>query len=373
MLLMLTGLLASVASGQSSVEGLEDALEKIQERFPQTVSGDELYRAALIGVANHLGDKLGVRENRVLTDVEHKDREAWLEGQRFGFGVEFSTIPGRGMLLTKVFPESPASEAGLLKGDLVVSVNDHPFTGLPTQAILDRVHVERTASSVFDVRRVNGTIGRMKVTKGTYEHPTMWVRRDRDSLVIRVPYFGSGVASLIADALEGWQGAAVVLDLRDNSGGSIDEMVATADLFLDPDAVVVGTATGKDVGHYLLGLEAPKWTNDVAIMMNKGTAGVAEAFVAALQDHGRARVVGTRSAGRGLKTSFYPAGRGLVLEIADTQLSSPSGRSWHGKGLMPDVFVEAQQLSLPVRHAPEPPDLQKDAAIRLISTGGGQR
>jgi C-terminal processing protease CtpA/Prc len=69
-----------------------------------------------------------------------------------------------------------------------------------------------------------------------------------------------------------------------------------------------------------------------------------------------------------MRTSHYPAGRGFVLEIADTTLSPPSGRSWHGTGVIPDIIVEAQQLTISLPTAPFPPDLQRDAALRLIST-----
>ncbi len=373
MWVFLAGLLSSVTLGQSSVEGLEDALEGIQARFPQSVSGDALYRAALLGVASHLGEQIGARQNRVLTQEEYEAAKSWLDGTRYGIGVESLTIPGRGMLLTEVFDGSPAAVAGLRNGDLVVSVDDHPFTGLPVAAIVGRIRQQRGGKSVFDVRRIDGTIGRVEVVHGPYHHHTVWMKQERDSLSVRVSYFGSGVAAEIAEALSAWDGAAVVLDLRDNPGGDIDEMVASADLFLDADAVIVGTSSGKAGGHNLMGSLAPSWTGNVAIVVNRGTAGVAEAFVAALQDHGRAKIVGTRTAGRGLQTSFYPAGRGLVLEIADTWLSSPAGRTWHGTGLKPDVFVEAQRLTLPVLHQPEPPDMQRDAAIRLISSGADER
>ena len=105
------------------------------------------------------------------------------------------------------------------------------------------------------------------------------------------------------------------------------------------------------------------------VLVNQGTSEAAEAFVAALQDHGRARVVGTRSAGRAIRDSYYPAGRDLVLKIADTFLKAPSGRSWHGNGIRPDVFVQSQQITLPALGRPSPPDLQRDAAIQLISVG----
>jgi len=343
-------------------------MAQIQERFPETVSGDALYRAALVGVAAHLGERLGVTENKVMTTAEHAKTEAWLEGERFGIGAEFSIVAGRGVVLTTVFPDSPAASAGLKADDLLVSIDNHPFIGLPAPVIQARVDRHKAGKLIFDVLRKDGTIGRVTVIRSDYQMPAVIHRRVRDGLVLRIAFFGTGAAAEVEAAISEWSGAAVILDLRDNAGGSIDEMVATADLFLDPDTAVVETAHGGGGRYTLYGTEPAQWTGNVLILMNQGTSGVAEAFVAALQDHDRVhQVVGTRSAGLGIRSSYYPAGRGLVLKIADTRMTSPSGRSWHGKGLVPNVMVQSQQITLPALGRPAPPDLQRDAAIQFIN------
>jgi carboxyl-terminal processing protease len=373
MWMILAGLLSPAAMGQSSVEGLEQALAGVQEQFPEEIASDALYRAALGGVVDHLGKQLGVSDNRVLSPEEYTQIEAWMDGERHGIGAEFSIVPGRGMALSTVFSQSPAALAGLKAGDLLISIDNHPFIGLPAPVIQARVQRQKTPSLVFDVRRDNGTVSRVEVERGSYQIPSVSARRDQDALVIRILFFGSGAASQVQAALQDWSGAAIVLDLRDNPGGSLDEMVAIADLFLDPEAVIVQTAHGGETGYTMHGTEPALWTGGVMILVNRGTSEVAEALAAALQDHGRARVVGTRSAGQGIRSSFYPAGRGLMLKIADTRMTSPSGRSWHSQGLTPDIFVQSQQLTLPALGRSAPPDIQRDAAVRLISTQESDR
>ena len=105
------------------------------------------------------------------------------------------------------------------------------------------------------------------------------------------------------------------------------------------------------------------------VLVNRGTEGPAEAFAAALSDNGRATLVGTRTGGRSVSTSVYTGGRGFVLTIADTLLSSPSGTSWDERGVVPSVVVEAGGFSLPVGPVGFL-DLQRETAIRLISVGG---
>ncbi len=352
---------------QESLEGLDEALSNVQSHFPQAVTSDSLYSAALQGVVAHLGEVMGVPNNRVMSPNEFAGVEAWMAGHRSGIGAEFGIVAGRGMVLTDVFPEGPAEDAGLQAGDLIVSMDNHPFTGLSAGEIYSQVRSSSAQLSVFDIRRSDGTISRVDVQRGEYQLPALRHRVVGDALVARIPFFGTGTAEALAEALQSTEAySAVVLDLRDNGGGLLAEAVATADQFLDPGAVVVQLEHDGQQDP-ILGPSVSIWVGATVVLINHGTTGVAEGLAAALQDHRRATIVGTRSAGQGVQTSHYPAGRGFVLEIADTNLTSPSGQSWHGTGVVPDIVVEAQQLTIPVRTIPIPPDLQRDAALQLIS------
>jgi carboxyl-terminal processing protease len=105
----------------------------------------------------------------------------------------------------------------------------------------------------------------------------------------------------------------------------------------------------------------------VLILADRVTAGPAEALVMALLDHRRARMVGTATAGRAAITSLHPLGNDLVLRLADTALRGPSGRSWSGSGIQPDVRVEPVESSFMPSPGLIPPDLQRDIAIQLLS------
>jgi len=362
------------AGRAEDVDGLEAALSDIHARFPKEVASDTLYRAALEGVAKHLGTVMGIEGNRVLTESEQQEHASWLEGERTGIGAEFSILPGRGLLITEVFEGGPASTAGLKPGDLVVSMNDHPFTGQGAQRI--HAHVRRCSgpSAVLDVRRTDGAIRRVDIQRGAYRVPP--VRTPEEPLatpVARVPFFGKGTAVALENFLrEQRNAAAVIIDLRDNEGGSLDEVVESADLFLDPGSIVVNRGKVREHMEPLSASKPAVWVRNVVILVNQGTEGVAEAFAAALRDNGRCVLVGTRSAGRAVETSLYPAGRGFVMQVADIHLASPSGRSWSQQGLKPNVLVESTGLSVPVGIAGPIPDLQRDTAIRLISTTGSR-
>jgi carboxyl-terminal processing protease len=363
-----------VPAGQAEdVDGLEVALADIHARFPKAVDSDMLYRAALEGVAKHLGTVMGVTGNQVLTEAEQEEHASWLEGERTGIGAEFSILPGRGLLITEVFEGGPASDAGLVSGDLVVSMNEHPFTGQAAQRIHAQVRRCSGPSAVLDVRRSDGVIRRVDIQRGGYRVPPVRISEETmPTPVARVPFFGKGTAEALERFLhEQTNAAAVIIDLRDNEGGSLDEVVESADLFLDPGSIVVNRGKEREHMEPVSASKPAVWLRDVVLLVNQGTEGVAEAFAAALRDNGRCVLVGTRSGGRAVETSLYPAGRGLVMQVADIHLASPSGRSWSQQGLKPNVLVESTGLSIPIGIGGTIPDLQRDTAIRLISTSGG--
>lgn len=358
------------AWSSDDVSGLENALEDLRTQFPEEVSSDAIYRAALEGVAVHLDEVMGTTGNRVLTVTEQGEHAMWLAGHRSGIGAEFSIVPGRGLLITEVFETGPAERSGLKAGDLVVAMDDHPFTGLSPAKIHTQVMRTTVDSSIFDVRRSDGEVRRLSVERGPYKLPVIRVQEDDDPTpVARIPFFGHGTAEAMADWLKGQRTArAVVLDLRDNEGGSLDEVVRAADLFLDPGAIVVNRGQHGGELEPVTASTQPSWVRNVVLLVNQGTSGAAEAFAAALRDNGRCVLVGTRTGGRAVDSSVYEAGRGFVLQVADINLAAPSGTSWGQRGLAPNVVVEATDFPVPVDQTGRLPDLQRDTAVRLISS-----
>lgn len=359
------------AHAQEDVSGLEEALLQIQGRFPSDVVSDRLYKAALQGVAEHLGEVMGVDDNRVFSDAEYTAHTAWMQGSRKGFGADFSILDGRGLLITTVFEDGPAAKGGLKAGDLVVAMDENTFSGLRKEVIHKIVHRSQQKETTFDVRRRDGTEHRMTVQRGKYELPP--IRRARvegSTPVARIPFFADGTADSLKTFLTEVESASdVVIDLRENDGGLLHEAVAAADLFLEVGAVILHTGKSRSEMAPIAANDLPLWPGGVVVLVNRGTKGPAEVFAAALADNGRATLVGTRTGGRSVDSSVYPGGRGFVLKIADTFLSSPSGSSWDGRGVVPNVVVEAGGFSLPVGPVGFL-DLQRETAIRLISVGG---
>ena len=370
---LLTVALATLLATASAADAdaLEEMVDLVEQRYAGRADRAELYRAAMVGFAGQLDRVTGSTGNALLSQAEWTEARAWAQGDRHGIGIEFTLLPGRGLLITDVFPGGPGEKSGLQAGDLVVGLEGMPFTGMALSQIHDAVVASAARAQVrMDVRRDSG-LSRVVVKRDTYRMSSVRLVEGGARPCLRVGFFGEGAAKQLAQLLGDIDATGVVLDLRDNEGGLIDEAVAAADLFIEQGALVVDRVGFDGSADRLLASRGVAWSGAVVVLANRGTAGPAEAFVAALRDHGVAQVVGTATAGVGTLPDYQPLGDGLVLQLADTWMRSPGGLGWDGDGLDPDVRVEP--VNNPALDGPGslPPDLQLAAAFRLV--GGSVR
>ena len=349
-------------------DALDKTLELLDARYPTPLDGALADRAAVEGVLAWLDATQGTAGSQVLDEAAYQALQSWYRGEREGLGAEFSIVAGQGVLITELFAGGAAARSGLRLGDLVVAVDDQPFTGLPAAAIHALVKRSVGATATLDVRRDLSELKRFKVQRGPYKVAAVQVGQSDGLSIIRIKFFGQGTAEDLARALGTVEpGAAVVIDLRDNEGGSLDEVVAAASAFL-----ATGTTVARKVGPdgSLTDLKSRAGTpfeGKVALLVNQGTQGPAEAFAAALQDNRGSSLVGTRTGGVATVPSFHRIDPDLVVQLADTGLRSPTGRAWAGTGLAPDLVVQAPSQLLVGPPGSDPPDMQRDAAIRLLS------
>ncbi len=347
-------------------DDLQAASALIVERYGAEIDEEALWAAALEGMTRHVDAATGTRANALITAEEAERRAAWRSGERQGIGVEFRIVAGRGLVITDVFAGGPAAAAGLRVGELVTGLDGRSFSGRSGTDIHAAVSGITTLEVVLWVAEGKGDAREVGVTRGAYRrYPT---RAEGERPYVRLPFFGARSAeeleALLAD-LDPDQ--PLVVDLRDNNGGLLDEMVAAAGLFLDEGVVVVERVDPAGHNEPQRAQTARRWTGPVVILANRGTAGPAEGFIAALTDHRVAQVVGTPTGGDDGLTGDHALPNGLVLQLVEARLRSPLGRSWGGTGLTPDLLVEPIQMVF-ARPGTPPDDLQRDAAVRLISS-----
>jgi carboxyl-terminal processing protease len=266
-------------------------------------------------------------------------------------GIGVNVLPERrGLRVTDVFPGSPAAKGGLARGDLIVAVGS---TSLASRATLGPTLIKGKA----------GTPVTLTVETGKRKHVVTLVRRD---LVVPVAtgsivtYHGIKIGSLsLASFTDGsgaelkeqvqkvlHQGArALILDLRDNPGGLLNEAVNVASIFI-PDGTIVSTdGRSQPRQVYVAKGGAIAASIPIVVLVNRGTASAAEIVTGALHDRGRAKVVGTHTYGKGVFQEIEPLPNGGALDFTVGEYFTPSGRNLggggvkEGAGIPPDISV----------------------------------
>ncbi|MCX3064285.1 S41 family peptidase [Streptomyces beihaiensis] len=311
---------------------LDDASRAAREAMSEGKSPQQSAQAADEAVSRS-GDRWGA----VYSEAEYEEFEQSLDGEYTGVGLwARRTADGR-IQVTGVRAGSPARAAGIRAGDRLTSVDGRPVTGRPVTEALSLLRGERAGTTVRvglkrgtrawirTLRRANLSTDSVAVT-----HPT------RDTVLIKVSAFTRGTGARIAEAVRTAPArAGVVLDLRGNSGGLVTEAVTAASAFLDGGLVATYDVRGEQCAlHAKRGGDTAR---PLVVLVDGGTMSAAELLTGALQDRGRAVVVGSRTFGKGSVQMPSRLPDGSVAELTVGHYRTPSGHSVDGRGITPDL------------------------------------
>ena len=333
---------------------LDEAYDLLDQHYvdPGALDPLALERGALTGMTASLDDR---GHTGYLTPEEVKARDDSLSGTFVGVGAVLDLQDGR-LVIVRVLHDSPAERAGVTAGDEIVTVGGVSVAGLAVDEVVAKVRGPEGSKVTLELKARGGTTRSVTIRRAKLDLPLVswaFVPGSRDA-VIRLESFSAGAAKAMAATLrealvKGAEG--VVLDLRGNPGGYVNEPVETAALFLE-DGVVYRSVdrSGKETPHPVEGAAlAPDLP--LVVLVDDQTASSAEILTGALQDAGRARVVGVKTYGTGTVVNTYPLKDGGALTVGTERWLTPKGRAiWH-EGLAPDEVVE-----LPVGAAQVVPD-----------------
>lgn len=366
---VVTGVVGSDPAPPGSSPGsqgvIDEAADRIVSKAARPVDRRALERAAVEGMLRALGDRWSSYYGR----SEFTSFQDALEGHYSGVGLWLrgTTAGATGVEVGSVSPGSPAERAGVLTGDVLVSVGgaDVADADVPTVTALLRGADQSTVR--VGVRRGSATTT-VTLTRTTFTTPDVAVERLKGNIMrVSVTAFTRGVGRDVARALEaepGSEAGGVVLDLRDNPGGLLDEAVAVASVFLDGGPVVSYERRGRKA-ETLEAYAGGDVATPLVVLVNPSTASAAEVVAAALQDRNRAVVVGTRTYGKGSVQEPSPLSDGSALELTVGRYLTPAGRSLDGVGVEPDVVV-------PPGEAPETAERRAiDVLTGLVAALGG--
>ncbi len=342
------------------LETFADALVFIQQSYVDELEVDELIHFAIRGMTLDLD----LPSTYMSADDYARFRDDTI-GRYYGVGIITFADDGA-IAIDKVFEDSPADRSGLLAGDRIVAIDGEAVTTENIDQMMNRIKGPRGSLVRLEIRRdeLDSPL-EIEVARDRIRTPSVEVQRlPRDLAWIRILQFQEKTGREVRRALASLERGddelrGLVLDLRTNPGGFLDEAAEVADVFLDEGTIV--TTRGRAVGETTEVAHQPGTRGNlpVVVLQNGGTASAAEIVAGALQDHGRATIVGTTSFGKGSVQTTYEFSDGSALKLTIARYYTPSGRSIEGTGIDPDLFVENTEED-PDADAPSSADGEPD-------------
>lgn len=321
-----------------------DIFERVRAQYVEEVSTEDLVTAAINGMLTSLDP-----HSSYLSAKDFEDMQVQTRGEFGGLGIEVTQEEGFIKVIAPM-DDTPADKAGILAGDFITHVNGEPVSGLLLDDAVARMRgpvgseiiitvVREGTPEPFDVSIIRDTI-KLTAVRGRVVGKT---------IVLRITTFNdqttSGVAAELQKGLEELGGIAnldgLVIDMRNNPGGLLNEAITVADSFLDKGEIV--STRGRDPqsgerynaqpGDLIEG-------KPIVVLINSGSASASEIVAGALQDHRRAIVVGTKSFGKGSVQTLIPLRGDGAMRLTTARYYTPSGRSIQALGISPDIVVQ---------------------------------
>jgi carboxyl-terminal processing protease len=322
-------------------DAARDAARAAREAAAEALVDGKSPEEAAERAVSRSGDRWGV----VYTPGEYQEFEEALDGRYTGVGVWAVREKDGDVTLTRVREGSPAAEAGLRAGDRVLSVDGRATEGVPVTEVLARLRgatpgeEPQSAGSTVriglerDGRRWTETLRRARISTD----PVTVRRTSGGATLIKVSAFTKGAGDKVRAAASGAPREGILLDLRGNSGGLVTEAVDAASAFLDGGLVATYDLRGEQ--RALHAERGGSTSRPLVVLVDSGTMSAAELVTGALQDRGRAVVVGSRTFGKGAVQMPTELPGGSVAELTVGHYRTPSGRGVDGAGIEPDLVA----------------------------------
>jgi carboxyl-terminal processing protease len=318
-----------------------EVMERVKRDYVEPLDDSELLESAIRGMVSDLD-----AHSQYLDADEYRDIRISTTGSYTGVGVEVADIDGAIKVVTPI-TGSPAARSGIRSGDQIIAVDGIAVETDHLQHTIGRMRGRAGSRISITVLRddeaIDHEMRREIIRVSSVHHEILGPAFG----YVRVSQFSETTARELSRAIDAMQEsgggmlAGLILDLRNNPGGVLDSAVDVSDLFLDSGVIVMADGRTNDArftrsahrGDVLDGAE-------LVVLVNEGSASASEIVAGALQDHGRAIVVGTGTFGKGMVQTVMPLSQGRALKLTTSRYYTPSGDSIHETGIMPDVYVE---------------------------------
>jgi carboxyl-terminal processing protease len=368
------GFLLQDRTTRDSARLFDQVMSLVSDRFVDTLANGELYERAAKGLVRELNDPY----SELMTPKQLQRFQTNTGGRYGGVGMQIEPHEG-GVAVSRVFPNTPAEAAGVREGDRIVGIDTTSTRGWTTQQVSEvLLGVPGTKVNVKFARPGITEPISARFTRAVIHIPAVPYALMLDGGIGYVPLqqFNETAASEVERQVRRLQkeGAkSIIVDLRDNPGGILEQALETSNIFLKGSQEIASVrGRGAEPQVYVSKGRPTAPSMPLVILTDGGSASASEIVAGALQDHDRALIVGTTSFGKGLVQSLFPLDGGYALKMTTAKWYTPSGRSIQKERKFENGrFVEEAPDSMETDSARKSRPAYKSDAGRTVYGGGG--
>ena len=329
-----------------------EAFNRISSAYVEEIDDRTLLENAIRGMLSQLDPHSAYLDKDSFDDLQETT-----SGNYGGLGIEIGMEDGFVRVIAPM-DETPAAKAGIESGDLIIQLDDAPVNGMSLSEAIEQMRGEPGSDvKVTIVKNGESSPTELTLTREIIQVASVRQRYLEDGYgYLRIAQFQSGTGDEVEKAiirlkddgdLEG-----LIIDLRNNPGGVLQSAVEVSDVFMER-GLIVYTAGRLDQTQLKYNATGNDATNGVPIvvLVNEGTASASEIVAGALQDHGRAIVMGTNTFGKGSIQTILPLNNEKAIKLTTARYFTPSGKSIQAEGIVPDIWVDRSKVT-PIKTNP---------------------
>ncbi len=333
-----------------------DVFERVRSDYVEKPDDTMLVESAINGMLAALDP-----HSSYMSPKNYRDMQVQTRGEFGGLGIEVTMENGVVKVVSPI-DDTPASKAGIQANDLITHLDNEQISGLTLEQAVEKMRGPvNTPITLTIVRKGKDEPFDVKITRDFIRINAVKARKEGDDIAyVKVTTFNEQTHTNLVKAMDSLKKEigqdkmrGIIIDLRNNPGGLLDQAIAVSDDFLDRGAIVL--TKGRNNEETQRAQARPGDTAEgkpIVVLINGGSASASEIVAGALKDHKRATIIGTRSFGKGSVQTIIPLGANGAIRLTTARYYTPSNRSIQAKGIDPDIVIE-QEL---------PDDLKKQVA-----------
>ena len=322
-----------------------EVYERVRREYVEEVTDKELIESAIQGMLQSLDP-----HSSFMNEESFEDMQVQTKGEFGGLGIEVSMEEGYVKVVSPI-DDTPAYRAGIQAGDFIIEINGESVYGMSLGDAVDKMRGKINTEIIIKISRGEKEPFNVKIIRDKIKIQSVKARREGNAAYLRITSFNekteAGLLKHMKNLKEeiGENITGVILDLRNNPGGLLDQAIKVSDAFLQRGEIVSTrgrikrgqqrfSATKGDIAEGL----------PIVILINSGSASASEIVAGALQDHKRAIIMGVKSFGKGSVQTIIPVQRSSAMRLTTARYYTPSGNSIQATGIIPDIEVKQAKV-----------------------------